>query len=320
MSNIHILQTGSLTPEANAKLEQAFTVYRYDLAEDGERLLAEVGPKIQGIVAAISKSKISPEFMAHFPNLKIISGFGVGYDHIDAVHAASRGIYVTHTPGVLDAEVADTTFALLLATIREVRQADRFVRSGDWLKNSFHLTASLRGRKVGIIGLGRIGKTIAKRLEAFDLPVAYYGRRKQEDVPYEYHANVRDLAAAVDVLIAIVPGGKETFHMINADVLKALGPNGVLINMARGTVVDEAALIEALQNKTILAAGLDVFEREPVVPQALIDLDNVVLLPHVGSATVYTRNEMAVLVFRNMEAFFAGKPPLTPVPETPWRA
>lgn len=316
---IEILQTGALLPDIDAKIQKTFKVHRIDQIEEKQGFLKENGAKIQGIVSAVGKPGVSAELMAACPNLKIVSGFGVGYDNIDAAYAGANGIIVTNTPDVLNEEVADTALALLLATLRRVPQADRFVRAGEWLKGSFPLSPTLRGRTAGIIGLGRIGKAIAKRLEAFGVNIAYHGRSQQEGVAYPYYPTLTGLAAAVDILIAIIPGGKETYHAINADVLKALGPNGVLINVARGTVVDETALIEALRNKTILAAGLDVFEFEPKVPQELIDLDNTVLLPHVGSASVHTRLAMGDLVFRNIEAYFAGKPPLTPVPETPWR-
>lgn len=315
----NILQVGALMPETDAKLEAAFTIHRLDKAQNREAFLKEVGPKVSGIVGAVGKIPVSAELMSACPNLKIVSGFGVGYDSIDTDYAAAHGIIVTNTPDVLNEEVADTALALLLATIRQVPQADRFLRAGQWLKRNFPLTATLRERTVGIVGLGRIGKAIAKRLEAFGISVSYHGRHKQDGVSYSYYPSIVELAAAVDTLIVIIPGGKASYHAINAEVLKALGPNGILVNVSRGTVVDETALIEALKNKTILAAGLDVFEHEPKVPQALIDLDNTVLLPHVGSASQYTRNAMADLVFKNVEAFFSGKAPLTPVPETPWR-
>ncbi|MEN3931126.1 2-hydroxyacid dehydrogenase [Microvirga sp. W0021] len=305
-------------PEPDANLEKNFIIHRLDKATDKHALVAEVGPRIQGIVSAVGKNPVTADIMRQCPQLKIVSGFGVGYDNIDTGYAAENGIIVTNTPDVLNEEVADTALALLLATLRLIPQADRFVREGKWLKGGFPLSPTLRDRKAGIVGLGRIGKAIAKRLEAFGVSVAYHGRRKQDDISYPYYGTIKELAAVVDTLIIIIPGGKETYHAVNADVLKALGPDGVLINVARGTVVDEQALITALKNKTILAAGLDVFEKEPQVPQELIDLDNTVLLPHIGSASVHTRNAMGNLVVKNIEAFFSGKAPLTPVPETPW--
>ncbi len=207
----------------------------------------------------------------------------------------------------------------MLATIRQIPQADAYLRRGEWLKAPFPLTATLRGRKVGVLGLGRIGKAIAARCEAFGVSIAYTGRARQADVAYDYHPSVLDLAAACDVLIVIAPGGEGTRKIVNAAVLEALGPDGVLINVARGSLVDEAALVAALQRGVIAAAGLDVFEVEPCLPKELAAMENVVLLPHVGSASVHTRNAMGQLVVDNLVSWFERGRPLTPVPETPWR-
>ena len=260
--------------------------------------------------------------MARLPNLDIIASFGVGYDHIDAhAAAARRGIVVTNTPDVLTEEVADTAIGLLLCTVRELPQAERYLRAGKWRERAYPLSrATLRNRTVGMVGMGRIGMAIARRLEAFGTPIAYHTRQQRPDLPYRHYPNLIDMARAVDVLMIIVPGGAATRNMIGAPVLEALGPEGILINVARGSVVDEDALIAALEQKKILAAGLDVFAREPEVPAALIAMDNVVLLPHVGSASVFTREMMDQLVVDNILAWAARKPPLTPVPETPWRA
>jgi lactate dehydrogenase-like 2-hydroxyacid dehydrogenase len=263
---------------------------------------------------------VDEAYMRQYPKLEIISSFGVGYDNIDAKAAARLGITVTNTPGVLDDEVADTTLGLMIMTVRQLPQSERYLRAGQWsAKGAYPLSPSLRGRTVGILGLGRIGKAIATRVNAFGLEVVYHGRRAQTDVPYRYYASLLDMAKAVDILIVVAPGGPGTRHIINAEVLEALGPDGVLINVARGSLVDERALIEALRNKTILAAGLDVFDNEPSVPQELIALENAVLLPHVGSASVKTRQAMADCVVSNLFAWADGKPPLTPVPETPWQ-
>jgi lactate dehydrogenase-like 2-hydroxyacid dehydrogenase len=259
-------------------------------------------------------------YMRQYPKLEIISSFGVGYDNIDAKAAARLGITVTNTPGVLDDEVADTALGLMIMTVRQLPQSERYLHAGQWTaKGAYPLSPSLRGRTVGILGLGRIGKAIATRVRAFGLDVVYHGRHAQADVPYRYYSSLVDMAKASDVLIVVAPGGPGTRHIINAEVLQALGPDGVLINVARGSLVDEKALIEALRNKTILAAGLDVFENEPSVPQELIALENTVLLPHVGSASVKTRRAMAECVVSNLFAWADGKPPLTPVPETPWQ-
>jgi lactate dehydrogenase-like 2-hydroxyacid dehydrogenase len=257
--------------------------------------------------------------MRRLPKLEIVASFGVGYDHIDAKWAGEQGIVVTHTPGVLDDEVADVAMALMIMTVRQLPQAERALRAGEWLKAPFPLTASLRGRTLGILGLGRIGKTIARRAEAFELTVVYHGRHAQPGSPYRYYRSLTAMAQACDVLLVAAPGGPETEHIVNAEVLSALGPDGVLINIARGSLVDERALIEALRSGAILAAGLDVFENEPDVPAELIALDNAVLLPHVGSASVRTRRAMAQCVVDNLLAWSQGQPPLTPAPETPWR-
>ena len=253
------------------------------------------------------------------PKLEIVATFGVGYDHIDAAWAAEHGVTVTNTPEVLTEEVADTALGLLLCTVREFPQAERYLRAGKWVKKGYPLTkATLRNRTVGMIGMGAIAKAIARRLDAMKVPVVYHSRRPAADVSYRHYPKLIDMAREVDVLLAIVPGGAETKNMVNAEVLAALGPDGILINMARGSVVDEEALIKALKERTILSAGLDVYLREPEVPQELIDMEHVVLFPHLGSGSVYTRTQMDQLVVDNLVAWAVGRPPLTPVPETPW--
>lgn len=260
--------------------------------------------------------KIDAKLIDSMPNLKIIAGYGVGYDSIDANHAAKKGVMVTHTPDVLSGEVADTTIGLLLNTVREFPWAEQHLRNGDWPKKGpYRLTPlTLRGRKAGIFGLGRIGLEIAKRLEPFGVSVAYTARSKK-DVDYPYYASLKELAEAVDTLIVAAPGTPETENAVNTDVLKALGSNGVLINIGRGSVVDEPALIEALKNGTIAAAGLDVFADEPNVPDELIALPNASLLPHVASASVATRDAMADLCADNLEAWFETGRAVTAVPE-----
>jgi lactate dehydrogenase-like 2-hydroxyacid dehydrogenase len=280
--------------------------------------LAEWSPKLRAIGLA-GHVKADEAYMRQFPKLEIISSFGVGYDNIDAKSAARLGVIVTNTPGVLDDEVADTTLGLMLMTVRQLPQAERYLRAGLWTaKGAYPLTPSLKGRVVGILGLGRIGKAIAKRVSAFGLDVVYHGRHPQEGVAHRYYSSLVEMAKACNILVIVAPGGPGTRHIVNAEVLKALGPDGVLINVARGSLVDEKALIEALRSHTILAAGLDVYEDEPNVPAELVALDNAVLLPHVGSASVKTRQAMADCVVDNLFAWADGKPPLTPVPETPW--
>jgi lactate dehydrogenase-like 2-hydroxyacid dehydrogenase len=319
MSRTDILMTAPMMPIVIDALDEAFTLHRLWEQTDKEAFLEEFGPRIRGVATSTLFGRVDATLLDRLPNAEIVSSFGVGYDNVDAAEAARRNIIVTNTPGVLDDEVADLTLGLLLATLRKIPQADRYLRDGKWLKASFPLSATLRERKVGIVGLGRIGKAIAKRLSGFDVSIAYHGRTQQDDVAYPYYPTVTGLAEACDVLIVITPGGASTKHLINAEVLKALGSNGVLINVARGTVVDEQALIEALKSGTILSAGLDVYEDEPRVPQELVDLEHVVLLPHIASASVHTRNAMGKLVADNLIAWFDDKGPLTPVVETPWR-
>jgi lactate dehydrogenase-like 2-hydroxyacid dehydrogenase len=299
-------------------LKSAFTVHVLEDAKHADAIIAEAGQRIRGAAVTGAPHKMDGAFMARCPKLEIVSSFGVGYDNIDVKYAAAHGITVTNTPEVLNEEVADTALGLLLCTVREFPQAERFLRAGKWMQGQYPLTkATLRDRTVGMVGMGRIGKAIARRVEAFGVPVVYHSRNPQPGVSYKYYPKLLDMARDVDTIIVITPGGAETKHMINAQVLDALGPNGILINMARGTVVDDAALIKALQEKKIYSAGLDVFLKEPEVPKEYLALDNIVLFPHLGSSTVYTRRKMEQLVVDNLLAWAAGKPVLTPVPETP---
>jgi lactate dehydrogenase-like 2-hydroxyacid dehydrogenase len=316
MTTPDILMPNPMAPDVIAALDGRFRLHRLWEQADPSAYLERFGHLIRGIAAGGSAHRIDQALFDRLPALEIVANLGVGYDNVDAASAAACGIMVTNTPGVLDDEVADLTLGLLLATIRRIPQAERHVREGRWLGGAFPLSPTLRGRKVGILGLGAIGKAVARRLDGFDVAIAYHGRSRQADVRYEYYATPVALAAACDVLIAIVPGGAGTRHMVDAAVLAALGSDGVLINVARGSVVDEAALVAALEQGTILAAGLDVFEDEPQVPEALLSMPNVVLLPHIGSASVKTRAAMGKLVVDNLVAWFDQGQPLTPVPET----
>ncbi|MCG7394448.1 2-hydroxyacid dehydrogenase [Microvirga sp. ACRRW] len=318
MSKADILMTAPMMPVVMDALDKAFNLHKLWEQTDRESFLREIGPRIRGVATSTLFGRMDASLFEPLPNLEIVSSFGVGYDNVDVTEAAKRQVIVTNTPDVLNDEVADLTLGLLLATLRKIPQADRYLRAGQWLKASFPLSSTLRERKVGIVGLGRIGKAIARRLEGFDVSIAYHGRTRQEGVSYTYHPTLIGMAEACDVLIVITPGGAGTKHLINADVLKALGPTGVLINVARGSVVDEQALIEALKSGTILTAGLDVYDDEPRVPQELIDIEHVVLLPHIASGSVHTRNAMGQLVADNLISWFAGKGPLTPVSETPY--
>lgn len=310
-----ILLLREMHPLIERTLADRFTVHRLEKAADPEAMLREVGPRIRALCVG---GAVDGALMDRLPHLEVIANFGVGYDAVDAHAAARRHVIVTNTPDVLTDEVADLAIGLVLATIRRLPQADRYLREGHWPKAPFPLTASLRGRRVGILGLGRIGRAIARRLEGFDVEIAYYGRTRQPGIRYSYHDTPVSLAQAVHVLIVVAPGGAETRGLVNADVLAALGPEGILVNVARGSVVDEAALIAALKDRSILGAGLDVFENEPHVPADLAALDNTVLLPHVGSASEHTRTAMAQLVVDNVLSWFEGRGPITPVAETPW--
>jgi len=300
-----------------ALTKAGLTLHRAFAAPDQEAFINQIAPKVRAIAAVAGHGPVDSAIMARFPKLEIVSSFGVGYDHIDAKWAGQHGIIVTNTPDVLNEEVADTALGLTLATVRHLPQAEKYLRAGNWPKHGdYQLTPSLRDRTIGIVGMGRIGKAIARRFEAMKVPVVYHSRRPA-DVPYRHYPNILDMARDVNLMVVITPGGAATKNLVNANVLKALGPEGILINVARGSVVDEEALVKALKEKTILSAGLDVFVNEPQVPQELIDMDNVVLLPHVGSASHATRRAMDELVANNIVSWFSGKGAITPVPETP---
>jgi len=319
MDEFEVLMASPLPPlEVGDAIGQC-RFHKLWLADDPQRLIDSVRDRVRGLIsAALGTVRIDADFMRQFPKLEIIAHMGVGYDLIDAKWAAAHKIVVTNTPDVLTEEVADLAIGLLLATVRQIPQADRFLRAGKWRDGMFPLTSSLQGRRVGIYGLGRIGKAVAKRAEAFGVSIAYHGRNRQDDVSYEYYATLRELAEACNVLIVVAPGGAATQNSVDATILEALGPEGILINVARGSVVDERALVAALRDKKILSAGLDVFASEPHVPQELIDMDHVVLLPHVGSASREVRLAMGRLTLDNILAWASGNEPLTPVPETNW--
>lgn len=318
-SSITVLVPGKLYEHAVARIDGAFRLVSIDRI-DPALVTAELRDGVRGIAAspAIDKAFIGSDFLDALPDVEIVANFGVGYDGIDAAYAATRGIMVTNTPDVLTEEVADTGVGLLISTIREFSSAEAWLRSGKWAgKGNYHLSPlTLRGRTVGIFGLGRIGQAVARRLEAFGLPIAYHNRRPVESVPYTYHSTLEGLAGAVDTLICIAPGTKATENAVNAEVLSALGGDGVLVNIGRGSTVDADALAAALRDKVIAAAGLDVFADEPNVPQALLDAPNAVLLPHIASASVHTRRAMADLCADNLVSWFTEGRALTPVPET----
>ncbi len=316
---IDVLLVGPPKPVVVNGLAPAVNLLKLSDAKDHDKFLAETGPRVRAIACSATSERVDAALMGKLPRLEIVSSFGVGYDHMDVAFARAHGITLTNTPDVLTEEVADTALGLLLCTVREFPQAERYLRAGRWRERDYPLSkASLRNRTVGLVGMGRIGQAIARRLDAMQVPVAYHSRKPAPGVSYRHYPKLIDLARDVGVLLVITPGGAGTQNLIDADVLAALGPQGILINMARGSVVDEAALIKALQNKTILSAGLDVYAREPEVQPELIAMEHVVLFPHLGSASVATRERMDQLVVDNILAWAAGKPPLTPVPETPW--
>lgn len=310
-SDTAILMPSRMLSHLKQRVEAKYPViYVDDLASVSD----ENASKVVGIAGW---GVIDASLIDRLPALKIIASYGVGYDTIDAAYAASKGIIVTNTPDVLSEEVADVTIGLLLNTVRELPAAENHLRAGGWARNGpYPLTRlTLRGRTAGIYGLGRIGLEIARRLEGFGLPISYHTRSPKEGLAYDYVPTLVALAEKVDTLIVAVPGGSATDRTINAEVLKALGPNGVLVNIGRGSVIDEPALIAALRDGTIAAAGLDVFTDEPHVPEDLIALPNTCLLPHVASGSVFTRNAMADLTADNLEAFLERGTVLTPVSE-----
>ncbi|WP_322096007.1 2-hydroxyacid dehydrogenase [Pelagibius litoralis] len=307
-----LVLVGPMMPHVMEAMEEDFTVHRLWEAEDRDALLAEVGERVRA-VGTSGNLGASAALMDALPNLEIVGCYGVGVDSIDLQHAAKRKVIVTNTPDVLNDDVANMAIALLLATSRRICVGDRYVRDGKWLKAAMPLTHSIRGKQLGILGLGRIGKDIAEKASAFGLELSYHGRRKQDDVSYRFFDNLVEMAENCDYLVAICPGGEATNNIVNRAVMDALGPEGVLINVARGTVVDEAELVLALQEGRLGGAGLDVFLEEPKVPEALFEMDQVVLQPHAASATVETRHAMGDLVVKNLRAHFAGQPVLTPV-------
>lgn len=314
MSRPIILAVAKLAPLLMDQLQASFIVHDR-LHESDPVAFAKVAPAIRGI-AGSGESKVPRALMDQLPALEIVSIMGVGYDGVDVPAALERRVPVTHTPGVLNDEVADLAIGLMLSVARRIPQADQYVRAGRWAKDgAMPLTRKVSGARLGIVGLGRIGQAIASRAEAFGMSIAYTARNAKPGLSYGFYPSAQALAAQVDFLIVITPGGDGTRHLINADVLQALGPEGYLINVARGSVVDEMALIDALQKGMIAGAALDVFEKEPHVPEALWSMDNVVLTPHIASATLQTRRAMADLAAANLKAHFAGQPLLSPVPE-----
>ena len=296
-----------------APLQLAYTVHDR-IHETDAAAFSQAAPRIRAIAGG-GESRVPRALMDQLPALEMISVMGVGYDGVDVTAALERRVPVTHTPGVLNEDVADLAIGLMLSVARRIPQADQYVRTGQWLNGPMPLACKVSGARLGIVGLGRIGQAIADRARAFNMSIAYTARHQKPDAPYRYYASAQALASEADFLVLVTPGGAGTRKLVNAGVLKALGPKGYLINVARGSVVDQSAMVDALQKGLIAGAGLDVFEDEPNVPAELRAMDNVVLTPHMASATLQTRQAMADLAAANLHAHFAGQPLLSPVPE-----
>ena len=322
---IDLLMPAPLPRLIQEALEGRFRIHRLYASADKDALLTQVGARVRAIATGVPvltedvKAPVDGALMARLPQLEIVANLGVGYDNIDAQAACARGVIVTNTPDVLTEETADTAFGLILNAVRQLSRAERWLRAGHWRTGQFPASASLRGRTIGILGLGRIGKAIARRAEAFDVRVIYHNRKPDPTATYEWRESPVALAQDCDILVVATPGGAQTRHIVDAQVLDALGPDGVFINIARGSTVDEKALVTALREQRILTAGLDVFADEPNVPEDLLAMEHVALLPHVGSASQPTRDAMCQLVIDNLFAWADGREILTPVAETPWK-
>jgi lactate dehydrogenase-like 2-hydroxyacid dehydrogenase len=307
-----ILQVNRLLPSLEKKLNEAFDVEILSAHADPSAFLAAHGAGFDGI-ATSARFGADARLIESLPRLKVIGSFGVGYDTIDLDAAKRRGVAVSNTPDVLNDCVADIAFGLVIDVARGLSASDRFVRRGDWRAGAFPLQTRVNGKRLGIVGLGRIGRVIARRASGFDMDIRYHNRRALNDVPFVYEPSLAALAQWSDFLVIASAGGAGTRHLISADIIEALGPAGFLINISRGSVIDETALVDALAAKRLAGAGLDVFEHEPNVPEALLALDNVVLLPHIASGTHETREAMGDLTFDNLRHFFASGQLLTPV-------
>ena len=310
-----LLQHAEIPPLRDTELHTRYDVHPLWKESDPQAFLAEHGPAFSGYVTS-ARFGVDEATLAALPNLKVISSFGVGTDTLPLAAAGARGIAVGYTPDVLNDCVADTAFGLVMDVARRFSAADRFVRRGDWLKGQYPLATRVSGKRLGILGLGRIGQVVARRASGFDMEVRYHNRRPNPSVPYAYEATLESLAEWADFLVVVSAGGPETRHLVSSDVLRALGPKGFLINVSRGSVVDEDALIQALQDGAIAGAGLDVYADEPRVPEKLLGMEQVVLLPHLASATHETRQAMADLVLENLDRYFSTGTLRTGVPSS----
>ncbi len=313
----HLIVTGPLMPHVMARIDELYTPHRLDQAQDRQAFLREHGPTVRAI-ATNNFHGAQPDLIDACPNLELIASIGVGTDTLPLDHARKRGVLVTNTPDVLNDDVANLAILLLLAATRKLVAYDRYVREGRWVRDGDPpLTRGIAGRQVGIVGLGRIGRVIAEKLKPFHCEIAYFARHARPDVPYRYYSDLQQLAQDSAALIVIVPGGRETENLIDGRILDALGPDGLLVNVARGSVVDEAALVAALEEGRLGGAALDVFADEPKVPEALFSMENVVLQPHQGSATVETRRAMGDMMLANIAALYEGRPLLSPLFDLP---
>jgi lactate dehydrogenase-like 2-hydroxyacid dehydrogenase len=307
-----VLQLGPMIPLVEQGLAENYVVHLLHKAPDRAKLLAEVGASVEAVASHV-RTPVDAALLDALPNARLVANFGVGYENVDVAHARAKGFVVTNTPDVLTDCVADLAIALVIDVARGVTAGDRYVRAGRWLKGSMPLATKVSGRKLGIVGLGRIGRAIAARAEGFDMDIRYHNRRQVPDSPYGHERTLVGLAKWCDFLVVATSGGDATRGLVSAEVLEALGPEGFLVNIARGSVIDEPALVSALVEKRIAGAGLDVFADEPRVPEALLALDNVVLTPHIASATTDTRAAMGQLVLDNLASWFESGRPLTPV-------
>ncbi|MEM8555723.1 MAG: 2-hydroxyacid dehydrogenase [Pseudomonadota bacterium] len=307
-----VIQMGPMMAHVEAALTEAYDVHRIWEAKDRAGVLSDIGPNVRA-VATNGHDGCPPDVFDACPGLEIIASYGVGYDAIDVSACKARNVRVTNTPDVLNDAMAEMTLGLMISLSRRIPQADQYVRQGKWLGGNYNLTGELTGKTLGILGLGRIGKEIARRAQAFKMQVVYHGRSEQAHEPYRYYGDLIEMAQDVDWLVVIAPGSPSTTGLVSRQVMEALGPEGMLVNVARGSIVDETALVQLLQSGGLGGAALDVFEAEPQVPEALFAMDNVVLSPHQGSATDKTRTAMGDLVIRNLTAHFDGDPLLTPV-------
>ncbi|MCA8928958.1 MAG: 2-hydroxyacid dehydrogenase [Alphaproteobacteria bacterium] len=308
-----LLQVAQIPPFLMERLQQEFTIHDFVNPADPDALLERIGSRIRGIIAGGTKGP-NANLINALPNLEIISSFSVGYDATDVVAAQSRGVIVTHTPEVLTGDVADLAMTFILMITRRIGESERFLRQGKWLQGRMDLGTTVKGKRLGILGLGRIGKAVARRAEAFGLHIQYHDIKPLGDLAYRSYPTLLDLARMSDILLVTCEGGEANRGLVNAEVLDALGPEGFLVNTARGPIIDQPAMVKALQEGRIAGAALDVFDGEPEVPAALMAMENVVLTPHIASSTHETRRAMGDLVYDNLKAHFSGKPVLTPVP------